>query len=102
MNIVGITVSMDFKHSTYGGNDAQDHFVSFRAETPEDDPGVTPEDALLTSLDLHLQAYKSLLSAELMGGQIKSEVYNAKMERITARMQRIRAFLKEAPSNGQA
>ena len=100
MNIVGITVSMEFKHSTYGTDSAQDHFVSFRAEIPEGDPTITPEEALLDSLNLHLPAYKSLLSAELMGGQIKSDVYNAKMERITARMERIRAYLKETPSNG--
>lgn len=100
MKIVGITVSMEFKHSTYGVDAAQDHFISFRAEIPEGDPAITPEEALLDSLDLHLQAYKSLLSAELMGGQVKSDVYNAKMERITARMERIRAYLKETPSNG--
>lgn len=100
MNIVSITVSMEFKHSTYGVDVAENRFVSFHAEVPEGDPSVTPEEALLDSLNLHLQAYKSLLSADLMGGQIKSDVYNAKMERITARMERIRAYLKETPSNG--
>ena len=57
MLITGMTVSLEFKQSTYGGEAAENLYINLQARVPDDEPGVTMEEALEQSLDLHLTAY---------------------------------------------
>ena len=100
MSVVSMTVSLEFKNSTYGQPTAENHFINLQAKVPEGSPGITTEDALMQSLELHLTAYESLLSAELMGDHINAETFNNRMTRIRKRFAKIQTYLKEESTNG--
>lgn len=100
MSIVGVTVSLEFKSSTYGTPTAENHFINLKAEVPEGSPGITPGEALLQSLELHAKAYESLLMAELLGDHIQQAEFNTRIERIHKRFVKINAYLKEEAANG--
>ena len=101
MAIVGLTVSLEFKKSTYDGKDVQNHFINLQAHIPEGNPGISLEEALEQSLDMHLTAYESLLGTELAASEIKSDVFDKRITSLRNRFAKIKDFTKkEDASNG--
>lgn len=97
LSVVSITVSLETKQSTYGGNTAENHFISFKAEVPTGTEGVTLDEALLSSLDMHLKAFESLRGAELSKGQLTKEGFDATLPKVRRRFEKVKAFLTTTP-----
>lgn len=97
MHITGITVSLELKHSTYGGADAENRFVSLRAESPEGQAGLTVDDAVQKSLEFHLGAWESLYAAELAAGRMKSDEFNTRIAKVRTRFAKLKTYLQENP-----
>ena len=99
LNITGLTVTLELKRSTYGADGpVSDRFVSLKAEVPTPADGVSLEDALARSLEMHLTAWESLYAAELAAGSITQDVFNEKRGRLRKRTAKLIAFMKE-PTN---
>lgn len=97
MRVTGITVSLELKHTTYGVPDAENRFVSLKAESPDGAAGLTIEDAITKSLEFHLGAWESLYAAELAAGRMKSDEFNARRTKVKARFAKLKTFLQENP-----
>ena len=95
MLITGMTVSLEFKQSTYGGEAAENLYINLQARVPDDEPGVTMEEALEQSLDLHLTAYESLLSSRLAAKAIRADIFNQKIASLRTRFSKLKTLLKE-------
>ena len=93
LSVTSITVSLETKQSTYGGNTAENHFLSFKAEVPTGTEGVTLDEALLASLELHLKAFESIRGAELAKGQLTKDAFDATLPKVRNRFNKIKAFL---------
>lgn len=93
LSVVSISVSLETKQSTYGGNQAENQFVSFRAEVPTGTEGITLDEALVASLDLHLKAFESLRGAELAKGLLPKERFDAILPKVRNRIEKIKHFL---------
>ena len=93
MKVTGMTVSLELKRSTYGGTDAENRFVSIHAEVPTGIEGLSLEEALAQSLQVHLTAWESLYSAELAAGRMKSDDYNARLVSVRKRTAKLSSFL---------
>ena len=93
MSITSMTVSLELKRSTYGGADAENRYVQLRAEVPTGADGLTPDEALVQSLTLHLKVWESLYGAEVAAGKIKTDEFNLKLERLRKRIAKLAAFL---------
>lgn len=93
LSIVSVTVSLETKQSTYGGNQAENRFISFKAEVPAGTEGITMDEALMASLDLHLKTFESLRGAELATGQLTKDSFNTTLTKVRSRYEKIKQFL---------
>ena len=102
MNITGITVSLEIKRSTYGGNDVENRYISIRAEVPEGLDGINVTQALEKSLELQLKAWEAIYGAELAAGKMKSDDFDVRLQRIRTRTSKVTSYLTttEDPTNG--
>lgn len=94
--ITGITVSLDIKTSDFGTGSS--NFVSFKAETTrrENDTlveGVSLEEALRVSLDMHLKAYESIISARVGGSAMSGDEFKEAHDRALKRFRGARRHL---------
>lgn len=97
LKITGLTVSLDLKRSTYGtgGAPVEERFVSLRADVPTPADGVTLDEALLRSLQMHLTAWESIYAAELAAKNISQDEFTARRESLHKRTAKLTTFLKE-------
>lgn len=97
MSVVSVTVSFETKQSTYSGATAENRFVSFKAEVPTGIDGISLNEAIIQSLDLHLAAAESLMSAELAVGHLKVAAFEERLTKLKTRTTKIKAYFEEEP-----
>lgn len=95
LRITSITASIELKKSTYGGAEADNRFLSLKAEVPTDSPGLDLDAAFLAALDMHYKAWEAVMAAETTMGSMNSETYNARIQRATRRLAKFKTFLQE-------
>lgn len=106
LGIVSVTVSVEYKDHDFGKGSAR--FVTLTAKAPENDPGIPMDDPneldklLLTTLDLHQTAWKSLLSQRYATGVINAETFNKQLAAVPKRMQKVRDFLTASAKAAEA
>ena len=97
LKITGLTVSLELKRSTYGAGGApiEERFVSRRADVPTPADGVTIDEALVQSLQMHLAAWERVYAAELAAKLISQDEFTSRRENLRKRTAKLTAFMKE-------
>jgi hypothetical protein len=97
LKITGLTVSLDLKRSTYGtgGAPVEERFVSLRADVPTPADGVSLDEALVRSMQMHLTAWESVYAAELAAKNMTQAEFTERRESLHKRTAKLITFLKE-------
>ena len=95
LRITSITASIELKKSTYGGAEADNRFLSMKAEAPTPEVGLDLDAAFLATLDLQFKAWESVMAAEVTMGTMSSETYSTRIQRATRRLAKFKTFLQE-------
>lgn len=90
--VVSVTVSLEVAENSFGNGSKR--FTSLRAETPAEAPA-TLNEALLTSLDLHLAAFESVYSSLVSSDRIPIENFNAIHSQFKRRISKLRTALAQ-------
>lgn len=98
--ITSFTVSLEIADSVYGNG--QKNFASFRAEAPSADGGVSLDEALDQSLDLHLKAWVSVLQARHMSKKMTAQEFADAVVRAGVRIEKARSILRDVDNATQA
>ena len=103
LKVTGVTISLEIKQSTYGGQEAVNRFVSFKTEIPAGTEGLDMNEACLESLQLHLAVWESLHAAELAEGKTNKSEFVERLKTVQERLDilkkrtdKITTFLKES------
>jgi hypothetical protein len=91
--ITAFTVSLEVANGDYGTG--QKNFVSFRAEAKGPEEGVTIDEALEQSLDMHLRAWESVLQARHAEQVLSGKDFSDMTSKARVRIEKTRQFLKQ-------
>lgn len=91
--ITSFTVSLEVSNSEYGTG--QKNFVSFRAEASGPEEGVSMDDALEQSLDMHLKAWDSILQARHAAMVLTGKEFTDMTTKARDRIAKTRKFLQQ-------
>ncbi len=90
--ITGVTVSLEVKHMEYGAGSGR--FCSLRADLPEGGTtGLDFDEALLQSIEMHQQAWESVLSAEVAEKVISSTEFTERITAVRTRFAKLKALM---------
>lgn len=91
--ITSVTCALEVKNQEYGKGASR--FISLRAEAPAGTEGLSLEEAIDQSLDMHLQAWQSVLGAQVGSSEMKTGEYSRVIKSMDARIEWVRNHLKE-------
>jgi hypothetical protein len=98
--INAVTISVSFSDKEYGKG--QEFFQNISAKIPADYTGIPLErldDVCDHSLDMFFAAWKSILTDRFIAGNIKGEEYKTILAAATARIEKVRGYLRKHESD---
>lgn len=92
--ITSITIGLDVRDMEYGSGSGR--FLHMKADAPEGTEGLTYEQAMEQSLQMHLEAWKSVIMARYASGKGTAEEAAVRIEKFRKKLDRVIKFVKDS------